>query len=239
MDIDNFRWILVGFGVVLVAGIYIREGIRYRLAEDSKRQTEDQPGLKAGDFSLQATRSESEESLELPSIRNDRFDSIPTERVALTTEPEIEAAVLDPDNGSPESDNPFGIVQIKVAAHEGMCFSGKLLIHALSAAGLEYGSRKVFHKPLGNSQLPLFSVVNMVEPGIFPKNEANCFESPGVVFFLQVATLTHPLDAFDEMLRTVHVLAARMGGEIRDAENRLLSVEKTESIREFLAPVAG
>jgi cell division protein ZipA len=238
MNIDYLRWVLAVCGVLLVGGIYIRERYRRRRMNDAEFGAKSDPDSRYPAFSLKVEGTCSDEDLDLPSMRAEPFDPACLERVALNTETQIEAARIA-DHAAPEID-PFGIVQIKVTAHEGMCFSGTLLFDALSkAAGLEYGPMNIFHKQSGKDQLPLFSVVNLVEPGTFPVDDPGHFESPGVVFFLQVAVSERPLQAFDEMLRTVHILASRIGGEIRDAENRLLTVKKTESIRESLIPVAG
>lgn len=237
MNIDHLRWILAVCGVLLVVGIYIRERFRRKRMDDAEQHVRRDSGSPADGFSLKAGTGDFEDDLDLPSMRAEPFDPLFTEPFASKTGPELEATSAV-EQEARESD-PFGIVQIKVTAHEGMCFPGTLLFDALSKVGLEYGSMNIFHKQQGKHQLPLFSVVNLVEPGTFPVNDPGRFESPGVVFFLQVAASDQPLLAFDEMVRTVHVLAARIGGEIRDVENQLLTVGKTESIRESLIPVAG
>ncbi|MGH8550705.1 MAG: cell division protein ZipA C-terminal FtsZ-binding domain-containing protein [Methylococcales bacterium] len=237
MNIENLRWILAVCGVLLVGGIYIRERSRRKRMDDEELDSRADSNLPADAFSLKADGNPSDEDLYLPSMRAHPFDPLLMKPAVSITEPQIEATAIA-ERETPETD-PFGIVQIKVTAHEGMCFSGALLFDALSKVGLEYGSMNIFHKQQGNNQLPLFSVLNLVEPGTFPLDDPGHFESPGVVFFLQVAVSDQPLLAFDEMLRTAHILAARIGGEIRDTENRLLTVEKTESIRESLMPVAS
>lgn len=238
MNIDYLRWGLAGCGIVLVAGIYLRERFRNKPAGNRKRGIQAYFDSRIDGFSLQARTDDSELDTDLPSMRNQpfnpRFDFDPAAKFESKTE-----SSKAKDREFSESDDPFGIVQIKLTAHDGMCFSGTLLINALSSIGLEYGTMSIFHKQLHNSQLPLFSVVNMVEPGTFPVDDPSHFESPGVVFFLQVSVSDQPLFAFDEMLQTVQILAARIGGEIRDAENDLLTVDKTAAIRESLVPVSG
>ncbi|MCI0654848.1 MAG: cell division protein ZipA [Methylococcaceae bacterium] len=237
MNTEYLRWTLAVCGVILVAAIYIRERLRRKRMDDPETGVRGDSYPHTDGFSLKAGAFDFDERLDLPSMRAEPFDPLFTEPAASKGGPEKEA-VNTADPAAHESD-PFGIVQIKVTAHEGMCFSGTLLFDALGRVGLEYGSMSIFHKQMDKSRLPLFSVVNMVEPGTFPVDDPSHFESPGVVFFLQIAGSERPLLAFDEMMRTVHILAARIGGEIRDAENRLLTVEKTEAIRESLAPVTG
>ncbi|MCI0654502.1 MAG: cell division protein ZipA C-terminal FtsZ-binding domain-containing protein [Methylococcaceae bacterium] len=238
MNIDYLRWILAGCGFILVAGIYVRERLRRKRTDHRKRDLRPDSNSTLGAFSLKATADDREAYTDLPSMRNEPFDPLVSGDRATQFESEIEVRDAA-DQKSSKPNDPFGIVQIKVTRRTGMCFSGTLLIGALRSIGLEYGAMNIFHKRQGGSQSPLFSVVNLVEPGTFPIDDPGHFESPGVAFFLQLAVSNQPQFAFDEMLRAAQILAARIGGEICDAETQLLTIEKAEAIRESLAPVAG
>lgn len=236
MNTDDLRLILAICGVILVAGIYLFDRFQRGRVDEPEQKVHHAPD-RTDRFSLHAAARRFDENLDLPSMRAEPFDPVVRGPEAPEIQSEIEPSeAAEPDKA--ESD-PFGIVQIKVTAHDGMCFSGPMLFDALSKVGLEYGAMNIFHKQIDKNRMPLFSVVNLVEPGTFPVDDAAHFESAGVVFFLQIGVSERPLAAFDEMLRAVHILAARIGGEIRDAEDQLLTVEKTEALRESLAPVAG
>ena len=230
MNLDHLRWIIAGCGLILIAGIYLRWHFGRKCADDSDPafQTDEKPS--ADDCSLRAGAAELNEDFELPSMRNARSDLLFDDPDPANDTAEFES--VDPaKRNDTASEDALCIVQIKVTAHDGMCFSGALLIEALGAVGLEFGSMNIFHMQRNGGSMPLFSVVNLVEPGTFPIDDPSHFESPGVVFFLQLAACDRPLVAFDEMIRIVHILAARIGGEVRDQANELLTVEKTEAIR--------
>lgn len=232
------RWILAAGGVVLVLGIYIRERIKRKALEDRERFLRAHSYLPSEDWDSFEETPKSEDNLELPSMyaaKSDREvpESIPVQGNSNSTHRESE------DRAAYEENTPFEIIQIKVTAPKGGLFSGDQLLDALSEINLEFGSMDIFHKYAPGSEAPFFSVVNMVEPGTFPVDDTDQFHSPGVVFFLQVALSEQPLVAFDDMIGSVCQLAARLGGEIRDEDNELLSIEKTESIRESLVSVAG
>jgi cell division protein ZipA len=238
MNIDDLRWILAGCGVILIAGIYIRDRFRRRLTADSKPAVPSDSVGPEGAFSLKAGVQDLDSNLDLPSMRADDFDPLFTDRPNPYAEPEIGAADV-PDPEPFETDEPVRIVQIKVVAFEGKLFSGALLIDALRAVGLEYGSMNIFHRQRNSGEPPVFSVVNMLEPGTFPVDNPSDFKSPGVVFFLQVGLVENPVAAFDEMVRIAQILASRISGEVLDAENQPLTAEITGFVRESLVRVAG
>jgi cell division protein ZipA len=247
MNIDYLRWILAGCGAILVAGIFLWDRFRRRSAFDPRRGggRSRSPAPRGASPSNEGEDDWNEDAeIDLPSLRAEPFDPLFSDGPEFETE--IEAVVDDEtpaavneDSATSDAYEPLDIVQIKVTACEGEVFPGSLLINALRAVGLEYGSMNIFHKQQFSDQPPLFSVVNMVEPGTFPVDDPDRFESPGVVFFLQVAKLKQPQAAFDKMIRAAQLLAAKIRGEVRDAENRLLTAEKTRVIRESLAQVAG
>ncbi len=232
MNIDYLRWILAGCGLILVIGIYVRERFRRRSIKNRERLPS------AGGFFRPQDGDLFDEDLDLPSMRADSFDPLIAEFASVKSRSDLEESA-PVETVHHEADGPLNIIQIKVTAVDGDYFPGIRLINALRAVGLKFGSMDIFHRHLNSTQTPLFSVVNLIEPGTFPVDDPSHFESPGVVFFLQVAVSAEPLLAFDEMIRTVHVLAACLGGEVRDEDNELLTVEKTETIRESLLSVAG
>lgn len=240
MDIDYFRWILVGLGVVFVLGIYIRE-MFVRRRDHKADLSPENPAIPDENIgpSLKAQSDPIDDTFELPSIRNETRDVILEKADDFKNLSEIETKCQTPNTKASETSTFNDIVQLKVVAKDGYLFSGKDLISALDTAGLKYGAMNIFHKQSQDIKSPVFSVANLVEPGIFPMNEFDRFESPGLVFFLQLSASISPLESFDEMLHTAHILAEGLDGEICDAENKFLSVEKTESIRRSISELTG
>ena len=237
MDTDLLRWILAAGGVSLVGGIYLRDRFKRRSSGDRERFLRDNDYLPDEEWHELNDTAEYYDDQELPSMRVDNSNPVPDaavrQRGARPNPPASDYSDQD------EEAAPFEIVQIKVTALPGTVFAGDRLIEALHDIEMEFGSMDIFHKYGHSGDAPWFSVVNMVEPGTFPVDDADNFDSPGVVFFLQVALVDQPLHAFDDMISSVYRLAASLGGEIRDEDNELLSIEKTESIRISLVSLAG
>ncbi len=239
MDKDIFRIILALLGVLLVLGIYLWDRIKTRRTDDRDasavdeiRPFENQP--EGDSFSMIPeghTNLASEIDSDLPSFhaygdgadQADIDDSIDFDRGD------------DSGPASEVTDDQLDIVQLYVVAHDDMLFPGKALIEGFEALGLEYGDMKIFHRAVPGSQFPIFSIVNMVEPGTFPAADYATFQSPGVALFLQTSLVNEPQEAFDDMLQTASTLAARLRGEVLDGARKPVTLDAIQTLRDSLA----
>jgi cell division protein ZipA len=89
----------------------------------------------------------------------------------------------------------------------------------------------IFHRRDPETGGTLFSVASLVEPGVFPPDSMDTFESPGVVLFYLPGRSADPLAAFDAMIAVCHDLAGRLNGVEWDAGRRPLSPETISALR--------
>ena len=96
-------------------------------------------------------------------------------------------------------------------------FAGESIVQALNSVGLHYGDMEIFHH-FGAGRLrtkePLFSVANMLEPGTFEISNMHRFQSPGLVFFLQLPALLDGAVSFELFLNTAQRLTEALNGEL-------------------------
>ena len=83
--------------------------------------------------------------------------------------------------------------------------------------------------------MPVFSIVNILEPGIFDPNEMGDFETPGLVVFMQLPNPIDPMQAFDRMLDISRSLTSALQGELRDDNRSVLTRQAIERLREIIA----
>lgn len=153
------------------------------------------------------------------------------------------SSALDNDNDSrPETNKKNSqqqvtgkeeVLVIHVAAKAGKKIQGGELLGGLFNCGLHYGSMKIFHRfSHANGEGPLmFSMANMVNPGIFDLDNINSFETPGVTFFLTLPGPKNSMTAFDLMLDTVRRLARILNAELKDETQNLLSQQTIDDYR--------
>lgn len=153
------------------------------------------------------------------------------------------STTLDNDNDSrPETNKKNSqqqvtgkdeVLVIHVAAKAGKKIQGSELLGGLFNCGLHYGNMKIFHRfshANGEGSL-MFSMANMVNPGIFDLDNINSFETPGVTFFLTLPGPKNSMTAFDLMLDTVRRLARILNAELKDEAQTLLNQKTIDDYR--------
>jgi cell division protein ZipA len=80
------------------------------------------------------------------------------------------------------------------------------------------GEMSIYHRldPLRPAGVPLFSLANMLNPGVFPFQDMEEFKTPGLAMFTQLPGPQDGQVVFAEMLRTAEEIALQLGGELND-----------------------
>ncbi|MCK4841104.1 MAG: cell division protein ZipA C-terminal FtsZ-binding domain-containing protein [Methylococcales bacterium] len=130
---------------------------------------------------------------------------------------------------SKKSDLPK-IIQFSIVSRSDEGFNGEKLVSAFQLVGLEYGSMKIYQRLNGQRQVD-FAVASMVEPGTFPETELDSFNSPGLVFFLQLSEIEEPLLVFEDFIQTINLLANELAGEKWDHNRQPLTDETIDAFR--------
>ncbi len=132
---------------------------------------------------------------------------------------------------------PDKVIVINVMAQQGEFFKGPALVDAIQASGMHYGDMHIFHHYAnGADGVSLFSLVNMVKPGVFDLDGLDEVVTPGVSLFIQMPNAqSDGLAAFDIMLTTAQQLAKRLRGELRDETRSVLTHSAIDHIRQQVA----
>lgn len=109
---------------------------------------------------------------------------------------------------------------------------GADLIHAMRKLRLTFGNMNIFHRLVEGGQQPLFSVINMVEPGSFDIEKLPTEKIPGLVLFLKLPRAFSALHALDEMWHTARALAEELNADILDRDRQPFSSQKQQKMRD-------
>ena len=137
----------------------------------------------------------------------------------------IEPAVSKPTHQTSTKQDYF---VFNVAAKEGASVRGHELLQFFLTAGFRFGEMSIFHRHENSDGTGpiLFSIANMMKPGIFDLDEMEQFSSEGVSFFLTVPNdKINVKKAFDMMLVAVEQMAEEFDCVVLN-ENRLPLTKK-------------
>ena len=185
----ELRWVLLGLGLVIVAGIYVFTRFKPRL-----------------DRSIDAMSARREPTLGesgFTSANADIFD----EDTGLTTTPSaIEAAPepvdpVGPGGPSAPAAPPAKIVAIRLMSRDTNGFPGEKLILTMRDLGLRHGEFGIFHRTTEDSTND-FSVASLIEPGSFDLSRLKKDSYPGVSIFM---TLPGERDGVEIPTAEIHV----------------------------------
>lgn len=134
-----------------------------------------------------------------PAVSVTREESISVAQESIGFEPEI----------------PADMITFYVVSAEGYQFEGEHVVQCLEALGFEYGEYNIFHrhKHLGNSNSPvIFSIANMMQPGVFDLNNLKDFSTIGLVIFMHLPTEGNLKTNLRLMLQCTERLASALNG---------------------------
>jgi cell division protein ZipA len=114
-------------------------------------------------------------------------------------------------------------------------FAGADIFTVLEDLGLKYGEMKIFHHyGVGDVKLKkaIFSVANLVEPGIFDLSKIDSFVTPGLAFFMQLPGPFGGRVAFELMLNNAQRTTEMLEGQLLDAKRNPLDSKTIISLRQ-------
>ncbi|MGA9854179.1 MAG: cell division protein ZipA [Gammaproteobacteria bacterium] len=208
----ELRLILILIGVVFIAVVYLLSRQRKTRSGELRR---DPPTLK--ESNLPDVASATANSLIIPSIQDSKIARL--------------APVITGANLAPKPEQL--ILALHVACREQKGFAGADVLTALHSAGLRYGQYQVFHRLNDNDmQQSVFSVANMVEPGVLDPEALPEMRVPGVTLFLLLPGPQNGVAACADMLATARSLARQLDGDVLDENRSTLTTQAAQSIRE-------
>jgi len=211
---DGLRWLLLLFGLLVIAGVYLY----------SRRQK--QPVEEKGHERLRVE----------PRLDGDT-DEASVEEFSATEfdvgdDPEDEEANESSDD-QPVVSGPQKIVTVRIVAHEKQSFAGDELILSMRGIGLRHGKFGIFHRYDGNDESrTVFSAASLLEPGSFDLQNIKGQEIPGISLFLVLPGPVESVEAFDLMLAAARALTQTLDGELLDESGSTLSIQRERYLRE-------
>ncbi len=127
------------------------------------------------------------------------------------------------------------IISLTIVGPRGRRFTGETIMHAMQQLAIEYGDLRIFHylDPNNrNNRQAIFSIANIVEPGIFELDKLRTFDTPGLVIFMRLPGLLEPRAALDMLLDKGKELANLLQGDLCDESRNVLSPQSIGYLKE-------
>jgi len=256
---SELRWILVGFGIVLLAAIYLwgrRSNRAVAAGDDAPLRVRPEPAAHSGETTLiravddaatAPTRPEVVPPLEPPPVEpaslgetwrgrlEPTFADAPTEELPVHPAPSATSAAAAPTLSSSEAPQMRRVERRKILslrlAIAPQRIEGAKLLESLLAESLQHGKYGVFHR-LHTDGTIVFSVASMVEPGSFELEKMSETLYPGITMFTQLPGPVPGMHALNELIACARRLQANLGGTLQDERGVPLTVHRIERMRQ-------
>lgn len=248
MDRDTVRTVLMIVGLLIIAGVYVwgmhkeqildflhRRG-EYDDVEFDSDQDEDLDIYDEHDYDSVPSAQRHEPYFPGNGIQNGSQDKWETQIPRQPVQDSSPAPAVQAEKQSRTS--PLGapfLIQVSIVSKTDKSFKGSALKAAFYEQGLVHGEMGIYHRMDQTHNEPLFSIASLVEPGTFPTEQMEQFESPGIVLFFQPAKVPDPLEVFDNLLDTCHELSTQLEGVEWDETRQPLTLRKIADMRHRLS----
>jgi cell division protein ZipA len=258
---SELRWILVGFGIVLLAAIYLwgRRSNRAVADEDAPVRVRPEPSVHGGEPTL--VRSVDDEPVAAPehdlapadeSAASEHespplheawrarleptFADAPTEELPVRPVAGAAAATATaPTLSSSEAPQARRVERRKILSLRLAIVPQKLegakLLESLQAESLQHGKYGIFHRLHPDGSI-VFSIASMVEPGTFELEKMSETLYPGITMFTQLPGPVPGMHALNELVACARRLQANLGGTLQDERGVPLTVHRIERMRQ-------
>lgn len=203
---DGLRWLLLGVGLVVVAGVYFFTRYQRKKIESSPQQ-------------------------DLFDIRLDPASNIPRTEPVFGDDSSVE--LVSPQSDEPEFAARRKIVTLRIVARDGASFAGDDLVLSLRGIGMRHGKFGIFHRHDGNDEENVvFCAASLVEPGSFDLSNIKDQEIPGISLFMVLPGPVDGAEGFDLMVSAARTLVQSLNAELFDESGSTLSIQRERYLRE-------
>lgn len=163
------------------------------------------------------------------------------EKIDIT---EDEAVESDSENVALNSNEPKGelkqdesqeqevidVLVLNVVGDDDTELDGARLLPTLLTLGFKFGDMNIFHRHVDAAgQGPvLFSLANMVKPGVFDIDNMEQFSTTGVSLFMTLPHKSGNMETFNIMLNASAKIAEEFGGQVLDDSRSTLTKQSTQ-----------
>ncbi|AZQ10294.1 cell division protein ZipA [Shewanella khirikhana] len=200
------------FGQQQAAGDQVQLGLLDDLPEP--QQAADYQGYDEDDDDLM--RGHSSAATETVYAQQAQEQSQPVQsQPAQQVQPQQEEALPDPRD----------VLVLHVVAREGQVLAGAELLPCLLELNFKYGEMEIFHRHEDNAGTGkvLFSLANMLKPGVFDPDTMEQFSTHGIVLFMTLPCHGEAVMNFSLMLNSACQLADDLDALVLDGQRQLWS----------------
>lgn len=282
---DNFRWILLGVGILFVIIVYlISRKNRRDFYQEDHAMPDELPELNAsnwdeldegvGEVRVVARTNDdlpvTDQTASSPSYKDelddeDAHDPLFASKDTYRFEPdarpepeypaEAEAEIQNAETADDARQPPFEDVReqpgddvpqppsetvlvLHIIAPEGSSLSGKGINSVAHANNMVFGDMSIYHR-MDQSDQPVFSMINMVKPGMFDPATIHELETPGVSLFLQLPGPANASAALDDMLQVAYRMSDTLEARLCDRSRQPLTESVIDEYRHAAASFDG
>jgi cell division protein ZipA len=136
----------------------------------------------------------------------------------------VAKAAVDVADSKPEQPlgDPTDVLVLHVVSKAGELLQGAELLPALLSLNFKFGDMEIFHRHIDNAGTGkvLFSLANIVKPGVFDPDDMEQFVTEGVVLFMTLPCYGDPKMNFTIMLNSAMQLAEDLDAELLDGKRQ-------------------
>jgi len=219
----ELRWILLIVGAVVVGAVYLWSKRQFDddLAANDSSYKRAEPSLGSGENSEMELKEPIANAVDgsgqepLPASKGKDSKKVASKRGTYK------------DSSADEK-----IISLRVATKGGLLLNGMDVVKTLMDAGLMHGSFQIFHRMAENSEVPVYSVASLLEPGTFDLSKLENMNTPGLTFFMVLPGALDGIEVFDDMLATAREIAERTNCELLDEKGCALTAQGAGYIRD-------
>lgn len=177
-------------------------------------------------YGVQGVTAEVKQSVEPQTITPSQHVHIESPKYGATTQASPQPA-SPVQSQAPREPEPLGepqdVLVLHVVAHEGQEIQGAELLPCLLSLNFKFGDMNIFHRHsdnAGNGKV-LFSLANMMKPGVFDPDNMEQFCTQGIVMFMTLPCHGEAQHNFSIMLNSAEQLADDLGAIVLDEQRKV------------------
>ena len=141
-----------------------------------------------------------------------------------------ESKTVKPKNTEPRE--PAEIIVVNLMTTADSPYQGAALWHALNELGMRFGEMDIFHYcGKQGDEPPQFRMANLLNPGIFDVERFDQLRTHALCFFFELEPEQDNIAIYDSMLWVISQLKDELGGEMRDDQRSVFTIQTSEHCR--------
>jgi len=145
---------------------------------------------------------------------------------------DIDDPLESPASATPEVESE--VLMLHVVARDEQGFAGVDILQVLLGFELRFGEMNFFHRheqAAGRGPI-VFSVANMLQPGVFDIDAMSEFHTPGLIFFMTLPGPRDMMGGFELMADTARGVAENLAGDLLDDTRSVATRQTLDHMRQ-------